>query len=124
MKKDISRICKYDLFNKYSKDLFKFVIKLEPDNVKIKTIYQSCKLLQSINKKFLHNLYDTIIFIPYEKYILEKNEIYFLDPNFFIIGFETNFIKDSWINLSPDNKDIIWNKLIKLASLNTICKNN
>lgn len=116
--------CKYEIFNKCSKELFKFVMKQEPDNLKIKTIYQSYKVIKSINKKFVHKFYDTIVFSIYEQQIREKNEAYFLDPDFIMVGWENLFktIQESWVLLNDDTKNIIWIKLIYLADLNIICK--
>lgn len=116
--------CKYEIFNKCSKELFKFVMKQEPDNLKIKTIYQSYKVIKSINKKFVHKFYDTIVFSIYEQQIREKNEAYFLDPDFIMVGWENLFktIQESWVLLNDDTKNIIWIKLIHLADLNIICK--
>lgn len=98
-------------FNKTINNLFDDLIKLYPDNKEFLINKEKFNMLIKYNaKKFMIEFYNNLY--KYKKEIINKDENFFLEK---IHNLDNNSnlkkiidLKDLWINLNDNNKDILW----------------
>lgn len=127
----------FDLFNKKLIEMLDdliLVLRHEcPDQVNqfegFKILTNTCVIMDNTTPQ---KLFNKTVSIPYEKYILEKNEKFFLDqsyeeviePNLSIdSGSLVDKMKSVWRNLDSANKDTMWKYMQVLVALNRRCMN-
>lgn len=107
------------------------ILMVFPDDKDFKVLSNSISLLRKTNPRSILTLFLTSI-IPYKKFIMSKDEIFFLEHEFsndnMNIDVEKNDIVDMtvklrglWSNLSEKNKEMIWKYFQVLIILGERC---
>ena len=113
------------MFNEKLKDFLKDVIVVCPNVSEIKILLTGLNLL---DKKDIQKNFNENVVIPYEKFIMARDEDFFVNNRSFsedqkqwgdsnMIGELIQRLKDNWISLSPQNKNAIWDHLTILVVL-------
>jgi len=102
-------------FNEIFLDIFRDIIHEHPSNSSIKLYKTSLKTMLFLNKKLIYNIFH--IQIPkYKESILAKDEAFLLENNYsdlkspnekIFLQIVSN-LKNSWIDLTPKTKELIW----------------
>jgi hypothetical protein len=120
-----------DLFNSKAEEFIKELTSSFPDIKQFQTFRSGFNLLKNLDKKKPQDVFNTYVYIEYKDYILQRNEVFFMNNDVEItstrkdqwLEFISN-IRDIWKTLDDDNKDVIWKYFQVLVTLNEKCVNN
>lgn len=77
----------------------------------------------ALDKTSPQQIFNQTVAIPYEKYILEKNEIFLLNETYSTTTKQglVDQIKQVWRTMDSGNKEVIWKYMQVLVALNRKC---
>lgn len=109
-------------FIQQTENLITELIIILPGNYNVELFKEKFYLVKKMNNSLITNSFIKYI-LPYKKHILERNEKFFLEGGGQENVSKNNYqftldIKNDWISISAENKDIIWkyfNILVLLA---------
>jgi hypothetical protein len=110
-------------FNKYTKEFFKELSAMFPDDTSLKLAFQSFKLLKSISKRSPAEYFKDAILSKYGDDIINKNPFFILDTFNCDISFPIILekIKTIWVVLDKKDQQFVWEHLQVLQVLNNKC---
>lgn len=77
----------------------------------------------ALDKGSPQRIFNQTVAIPYERYILEKNEVFLLNERYSTTTKQglVDQIKQVWCTMDAGNKDVIWKYMQVLVALNRKC---
>jgi hypothetical protein len=118
----------YETFNNKMGEFLKDLITVFPDDKDLKLFKNSFNLLKINSTEKPCRLYYSVI-QEYKQNIFNKDESFFLDKDYSdIIKDDVDInnsliqkLKENWLYLDKDQKNIVWNYLILLCKLSDKC---
>lgn len=101
------------MFIEQTQNLIEILVDILPDNYNVKVFKEGFETLRKYNKQLIINGYIKYV-LPHKKYIVEHNDKFFLEG-----GGQENLVNDNnyqftidikkdWLNISNDDKEILW----------------
>ena len=120
--------CPYKTFNKAFKGLLKDLKRTFPTMAELKIMYAGYKLLKSLNKKMVVNVWRDVIEDLYGDKVKLHDDTFFVDPAFrpsevlspMYAAIVPNLV-ETWKHLDNENKQAIWLHVDVLLALSQKC---
>ena len=125
----MSKLDFYNLFNEKMLEFAKDLCDVFPHVAEFKRFRSGILMLQNLEPKTLEGIFRTYVMEKYKGQLLQKDESFFLEhKQFDIYSQRTDYwlslidqLKQMWVTLDPDNKDVVWKYFHVLIVLSDKC---
>jgi hypothetical protein len=113
----------YKTFNTSLKFFMRELINLRPDLKELKLMFSLYKVMKTFSKKSPQKYFHSLV-NPHSKELLARDFEYFLSDDFNDPEVDKILpvIKEEFILLNDDNKDMVWKHLVVLYKLSLDCE--
>lgn len=118
----------YGMFNRKLTDMLEDLAECFPSVPEFSmAVSPPARMLLSLDPRQAQRLFQDYVALPYEEYILSRDEVFLLSQDSFgpvdapCLGDVVALIKRVWQEASDENKDAIWRHLHVLIVLNRRC---
>ena len=119
----------YNLFNEKMLEFAKDLCDVFPQVAEFKRFRSGVLMLQNLEPKTLEGIFRTYVLEKYKDQLLKKDEGFFLEhKQFDIYSQRTDYwlslidqLKEMWVTLDSDNKEIVWKYFHVLIVLSDKC---
>lgn len=113
-----------NLFNSKLKEFIQDLIGIFPDDAEFKACLTAAKIA---SPSFTQKMFNKYLTPTYKDRIINRDQAFFLDETFDSTVADVGFVsklKKTWIHLSDENKEFVWQYMILLVLLNDKCNNS
>lgn len=120
----------YNLFNEKMLEFANDLCTVFPQVAEFKRFRSGILMLQNLEPKTLENIFRTYVLQKYKDQLLQKDESFFLQHKKYDIYSQRadywlsliDQLKEMWVTLDSDNKDIVWKYFHILIVLSDKCQ--
>ena len=120
--------CPYKTFNKGFKGFLKDLKRTFPNMTELKLMYGGYKIVKTLNKKMVVDLWREVAENPYGDHIKKHDDTFFISPDFKAsevlspaYAAIVPTLIETWKHLDDDNKKKVWAHLDVLVVLSSKC---